>query len=182
MNLTAIAKYTSRGIEKRRDAIVPGGTPLALSTFKVSSTEIDLSGENVVEDLPNSWIEKPITSYRIIGIDRIEFRLYIPSEEATNEARSFALYLDDGTPLIVGTPPNFYNANIAQEFLVQVEFVQNDAGEFSFVNIEFDFKELTQVEVDALWGGADAISNDEITEVVGTEPTQEESDQAYEDA
>ena len=39
----------------------------------------------------------------------------------------------------------------------------------------------TQNEVDTQWG-AGVINSDEITEVVGTEPTQAESDQAYQDA
>ena len=46
---------------------------------------------------------------------------------------------------------------------------------------EISFEELTQTEVDALWGTG-VIGGDNGTAIVGEEPTQAESDQAYKDA
>lgn len=132
--MASIGKYTQAGIEARRNALA-NGTQIKLATFKISNQHIDLTGESTVEDLPSSWITKDITSYRTMGRDRIEFELKILDSEATNEARSYAVYLEDGTPYIVGVPANSLSAFIEQKILIQVQFINSGAAEFSFVDI-----------------------------------------------
>ena len=132
--MSSIAKYTPAGITARRNLLSSGGK-IVLKKFKISDKDIDISGENTVTDLADSWIEKDITSYKKIEDDKILFTLNIKRDEAILEGRSFALYLEDGTPYIVGVPEAVFNRGMEQTYQVLIKVVNNSSGE-----MELDFE------------------------------------------
>jgi len=130
----AISKYTVAGLKARAKAII-NEEPIVLKSFKISDVPIDLSGDKVVEDIENPWIEKNITSRRFLSVDGeqiAELQLSVLMDEAVKHGRSMAIYLEDGTPYIVGTPPNDYNPNLEQRYLVQIAMVNADFDSYDF--------------------------------------------------
>jgi aspartate carbamoyltransferase regulatory subunit len=138
--MASIAKYTPEGIRIRRD-LLSNGQKIILKTFKISNKDIDIAGENTVDDLPDSWIEKDITSYKTIDSDKILFTLNVKRDEAILEGRSFALYLEDGTPYIVGVPEAVFNRGMEQTYQVLIKIVNNSSGE-----MELDFEYIHNEE------------------------------------
>lgn len=125
-------KYTPLGLQRRRDALT-AGKKIVPKFFRVSNKSIDLSQE--INDLPDNWITKDIFGFRAIDNNAVEIELRVEKEEATDEGRSFCIYLDDGTPYIVGTPSNTFNRNIEQRFLITIEF-ENSVNELDYRYIE----------------------------------------------
>ena len=138
--MASIAKYTPAGIKVRRD-LLANGQKIVLKSFRISDKEIDLSLENTVDDIPDSWIEKEITSYKTIDDNKILFTLNVKRDEAVLEGRSFALYLDDGTAYIVGVPEAVFNRGMEQTYQVLLKVVNNSARE-----MELDFEYIHNEE------------------------------------
>jgi hypothetical protein len=130
----AISKYTIAGLAARAKAII-NEEPIVIKSFKISDVPIDLTGDLLVTDIENPWIEKNITSRRFLSVDDAqiaELQLSVLMDEAVKHGRSMAIYLEDGTPYIVSTPPNDYNPNLEQRYLVQITMVNADFDSYDF--------------------------------------------------
>jgi len=140
---TVYAKYTEAGKTKRRDALA-NKTALKIGYFRVSDTFIDLT-EDIV-DLQNYWIEKPITAHQKIESDRLELDCIVTESESSHNGKSYCLYLDDGTPYIVGIPPNFFNAGVEQQYIIQIEFEGSNSNELEFIHVPLNFEASQEVQ------------------------------------
>ena len=96
------------------------GTKVKPSYFKVSDTDIgDIYPGIDIKDLSNVWYQAPISAIVPVDSSTVQFTLDIPQENATHYAKTFGLYLEDGTLFAVAKPPYPFPPLMRQRFRVQ---------------------------------------------------------------
>jgi hypothetical protein len=109
---------TAKGLALLQDASV-SGSKIKPTKFKVSSKDIELY-HGIEIELTDVWYEAPVTSYRKVSNNAVEFRLEVPSESAKDFGRVFALCTDDGEVIALAKPPYPFPPALRQVLNVQV--------------------------------------------------------------
>lgn len=122
------------------------GTKVKPKYYKVTDQNISLSSS--LTDIPNAWMTADIDGYVQVDQNTVEFLIVIPTEAAHKYGRTFGLFLEDGTLLLVAKPPYPFPPGLRQTFKVQLYFEKaNEVLDFQY--IPFDETEQSLAVYDA---------------------------------
>lgn len=122
------------------------GTKVKPKYYKVTDQNISLSPS--LTDIPNAWRTADIDGYVQVDENTVEFLIVIPTEAASKYGRTFGLFLEDGTLLLVAKPPYPFPPGLRQTFKVQLYFEKADEV-LDFQYIPFDETEQSLAVYDA---------------------------------
>lgn len=122
------------------------GTKVKPKYYKVTDQNISLSPS--LTDIPNAWRTADIDGYVQVDENTVEFLIVIPTEAASYYGRTFGLFLEDGTLLLVAKPPYPFPPGLRQTFKVQLYFEKADEV-LDFQYIPFDETEQSLAVYDA---------------------------------
>lgn len=122
------------------------GTKVKPKYYKVSDQNISLAPS--LTDIPNAWRTADIDGYVQVDENTVEFLIVIPTEAASKYGRTFGLFLEDGTLLLVAKPPYPFPPGLRQTFKVQLYFEKADEV-LDFQYIPFDETEQSLAVYDA---------------------------------
>jgi len=94
---------TLSGLKLLQEATVTG-KKINPTKFKVSNQDVELY-QGIDTKLQGVWYEARINGYRKINENTVEFILDVPPDKAQDFGRTFGLYTEDGTLLMLAKPP-----------------------------------------------------------------------------
>ena len=108
--------------------------------YKVSNQDIAL--DPTLTDLDGVWKQADISGYFPVNDNTVEFLVDIPPEQATDYAKTFGIYLEDGTLFMIAKPPYPFPPALRQTFKIQL--VYNNANNL----IDFQYLPFYETEQD----------------------------------
>lgn len=163
--MLGVSKITIDGINALSNAST-SGTSIKPKYFVVSNQDLEVS-ENLTANDINGWFTKDIDGYNKINSDQVEFACKIEPDNATDFARFFGIFLEDGTLFMVGKPAYPYPPGAEHIFLMQMVYNNVDA----VVNFEYlPFDEQEQYS---------AILDTQVTYFLQTLPLVERQEQIH---
>lgn len=108
-------------------------------TFAFSNQVITPAAELVAGDI-TPWITQDITMVTMVENNNVEFTCSVNPNEATDEVKTVAIYLDDGTLFSVSAI-NGIGIGLKQTVKVQIEY-ENVDGLMDFVYVPTDYYDL----------------------------------------
>lgn len=108
-------------------------------TFAFSNQVITPAAELVVADI-TPWITKDISMVSMVQNSNIEFTCTVSPDEAVEEVKTIAIYLEDGTLFSVSAI-NGIGSGLKQTVKVQIDY-ENVDGLMDFVYVPTDYYDL----------------------------------------